>query len=460
MRIINEIKLAFGLRGDKIIHIDELTEEERGLSCGCVCPSCGATLQAKLGLKNRHHFSHNTKKCSVDVATQTAVHMLAKDIISSAGELLFPSISLEYKKSSSFFYEYIPFVPETIEIQPARYVKCDDILLENKLSSIVPDILLISKDTICIVEIAVTHFVDEIKESKIRNLGIPAIEIDLSKHYKQNFNINELYNDIINNCENRRWIHYPNMCRLIQKADLEYKIKINKIINKEKEAKKEWERQKKEHEKECKQREKIIKEQDEIYYKNKLKQYRSDIKTDAIISNFHFAKDTKNRTLPFFLDIPIDGEIIFMCDRRIWQCALFDKFIYYRNTSKNAIVSINNIFQWVKKHQSLFKLNWSDIYSDFGNAYHIIEQYLTYMHFLGFVSELHRQEAKLLCAHTLIPPKQEHANLLYSAISCIDGCSRNPNKEIEQYLAEAYDVFLSNKKEMEYRIIQSYKNHF
>lgn len=458
--IIKEIKLAFGLRGDKIIHIDELTEEERGLSCGCVCPYCGATLQAKLGLKNRHHFSHNSEKCSVEAATQTAVHMLAKEIILSAGELLFPSISLEYKKSSSFFYKYIQFVPETIEIKPARYVKCDDILLENKLSSIVPDVLFVSKDNSCIVEIAVTHFVDEIKESKIRELGIPAIEIDLSKHYKQKFKMGELYNDIINNCENRRWVHYPNMQGLIQKADLEYKIKINEIINKEQEAKIERDRQEKEREKERKQREKIIQEQNEIYYKNKLKQYRSDMRTNAIIQNFHFSKDIKNKTLPFFLDIPIDGEIIFMCDRRIWQSALFDKFIYYRNTSKNTIVSINNILQWIKKHQSLFKLNWSDIYSDFGNAYRIIEQYLTYMHFLGFVSELHRQEGKLLHAHTLIPPERERANLLYSAISSIDACSQNPNREIEQYLAEAYDIFLSHKKEQEYRIIQSYKNYF
>lgn len=56
------------------------------------------------------------------------------------------------------------------------------------------------------------------------------------------------------------------------------------------------------------------------------------------------------------------------------------------------------------------------------------------MHFLGFISDLYRQEAKLLQSHTLTPPEQEHANLLYSAISSLDSYIQNPNEEIKKYL--------------------------
>ncbi len=50
---------------------------------------------------------------------------------------------------------------------------------ERKLGSIVPDIILFKGDRMLLVEIAVTHFVDEIKQHKIDELKIPVIEIDL-----------------------------------------------------------------------------------------------------------------------------------------------------------------------------------------------------------------------------------------------------------------------------------------
>ena len=38
--------------------------------------------------------------------------------------------------------------------------------------------------------------------------------------------------------------------------------------------------------------------------------------------------------IPFYCDIPIYGEIVFNCDRRIWQTTLFNKFIYNRKPSE------------------------------------------------------------------------------------------------------------------------------
>lgn len=315
----------------------------------------------------------------------------------------------------------------------------------KKLSTIVPDVLFISGKSICIIEIAVTHFVDKIKEQKIRELGLPTLEIDLSKYYGKKFTRKEIENEIINGIENKRWLYYPNLENLILKANLEYKKKIDEIEYKKQET-----------EKRAQKNKEILIIQQKRYYINKLRQYRSDFKTKESIKKFHFSKDLK-KTLSFFLDIPISGEIVFKCDRRIRQSALFDQFIYYRSSSKKCIVSTYNIYQWIGKRQSFFELDWYAIKNEMGNAYRVIEQYLTYMYFLGFISELHQQDAVLLHSHTLAPPIKEHACLLYTAISSIEALTQNPNKAIENYLIDAYGIFLSKKKEMEYHLIQSYK---
>lgn len=445
MLFIKEIKLAFGLKENKIIHIDELQESERGLSCGCVCPSCGAQLQAKLGQKNRHHFSHTSENCSNEAATQTALHLLAKEIIAQGKPMLFPEICLEYKNSPYFSHKYIQGVPVNIEIKPARKIKCDEVILERKLQSIVPDVIFIAQQNKCIVEIAVTHFIDEVKEQKIKEIGLPTIEIDLSKIYRQDFKREELENEILNNPENRKWIYYPNFENLILKANEKYKEIIENI-----EHKKQQEEEKR------KRREEEQKIQKEKYYKNMLKKYRSDEQTSELLKKLHFYKAIKDKDFPFFLDIPIDGEIIFMCDRRIWQSAIFSRFIYC-NTDQPTI-SIKWITYWIKDYQHFFEIDWNSIKNKLGNSYRVIEQYLTYLHFLGFISELSYQRATLLHSNTLIPPNQENANLLFSAITSVDALSPYPNKEIEKYLRESYDVFLSKKKEYDYYIIKSYQD--
>ena len=75
------IKIKYGLRNDKIIHISELNNEERGLKCNCICPFCKTSLEAKLGTKNQHHFAHTNLNCDTKIAQQTALHLLAKEII-------------------------------------------------------------------------------------------------------------------------------------------------------------------------------------------------------------------------------------------------------------------------------------------------------------------------------------------------------------------------------------------
>lgn len=51
---------------------------------------------------------------------------------------------------------------------------------ERGFEEIVPDVQLETDSGLLFVEVAVTHFVDQDKRSKLRRYGIPTIEIDLS----------------------------------------------------------------------------------------------------------------------------------------------------------------------------------------------------------------------------------------------------------------------------------------
>src|SRR5262249_32947058 len=60
-------------------------------------------------------------------------------------------------------------------------IAANDVFLEQKLGSIVPDVLFRVRGTSYIIEIRVAHAVSAEKKKKIEALGIPALEFDFSQ---------------------------------------------------------------------------------------------------------------------------------------------------------------------------------------------------------------------------------------------------------------------------------------
>ena len=132
------VRYEFGMREDKIVHISEIPEEERGLNCNCTCPNCGDRLIARLGPVNEHCFAHENSECSTSAAKQTALHMLAKEIIEEHKKLLFPSIEIVRdgfitEVQNRRILSKIPFV---LPYKKARVVACDTVTLEKRISNI------------------------------------------------------------------------------------------------------------------------------------------------------------------------------------------------------------------------------------------------------------------------------------------------------------------------------------
>ena len=160
-------KLRYGLRDDKLVHIDDV---EKGLACNCVCPHCKAKLVAKKGTHNVKHFAHY-ELVDCNHGTETALHLMAKNIISQTRKVFVPYIpKSEYDLSNH-----------------GKIVLFEKAILEKQLSNnIRGDIVLYSGNTFLNVEIKVTHKIDAKKAIELFNLDIPTIELDLTD-IKDNF---------------------------------------------------------------------------------------------------------------------------------------------------------------------------------------------------------------------------------------------------------------------------------
>ncbi|MBD5160052.1 MAG: hypothetical protein HDT23_07425, partial [Ruminococcus sp.] len=196
-----------------------ISDVESGLKCGCICPQCKSVLVAHKGNKNIHHFKHyNSQEC--EKGYQTSLHMLAKEIISNEKSFLIPPVSYSFNRNNKF-----------IDI-PEMKISIDKVELETKTGDIIPDIILYSGTQILLVEIYVTHKIDEEKRNKIESLGLSTIEIDLS-HIDKKISYENLRDILINSCSEKQWIFnkFVNNCvkKLYDISKL-YPV-IDRIIN-------------------------------------------------------------------------------------------------------------------------------------------------------------------------------------------------------------------------------------
>ncbi len=219
-------ELEFGLRDDRIVLINEILPEENGNKCGCICPHCRQDLQARTkGKKRRPHFAHIRNACDTKAARETALHMLAKQILSEKKEMLFPGIE--------FFIEELDIpnlvgvgiakeVPQSVWFPKPKIVKFDEIVLEKAIDDIIPDCVVYAQGKPCIVEFAVTHIIDDAKYKKLERLGIPAVEVDLKACYKKECSREEIEKAVLYEEDNRYWASYPREEEAKEKATQYY----------------------------------------------------------------------------------------------------------------------------------------------------------------------------------------------------------------------------------------------
>lgn len=206
---MEEIQMQYGLQNGELIHIDHV---ESGEKCGCLCPACHGTLIARKGEVKRHHFAHKSEgNCSH--AYETTLHLLGKKILSETKELWIPSVYLAFNYKEPFL------------IYQAMKIPVISVELEQRYHPIIPDVVVTSSmEQKLMVEIFVTHKVDEEKQKKMQEIGISTIEIDLSGYRDNAVTEEELRDILCGESHVKYWIFNRKDAqfrdRFSQKADL------------------------------------------------------------------------------------------------------------------------------------------------------------------------------------------------------------------------------------------------
>ena len=189
------IKIEHALKNGDLVHISEVNS---GLKCECTCVCCDSKLVARKGDKMSHHFAHH-KSEDCNGAYETILHILAKEILKESKSIVAPEIF--------FCFFYIRF--------KEMVIKYDFVELEKRLGDIKPDIVVYKDNKPLLIEIYVTHKVDDIKKAKIKELGLSALEIDLSD-IDRYISKEELKDIILNDKKRKSWINNIPLDKLIK----------------------------------------------------------------------------------------------------------------------------------------------------------------------------------------------------------------------------------------------------
>jgi hypothetical protein len=181
-------EIVYALLNNELKHVDEV---ENGLNCKCLCPFCGERLIARnAGKIQEHHFAH-VSGAECQYGYETSLHLLAKKVLSTFDKIYLPK------------YEIL-----NLEIYPEGNFNYIDVKLENKLQNIIPDVLVSDeKGNLLIIEIKVTHKVDELKLEKIKELDISTVEIDLSDFKGESIDEKLLTKIIFENNKYKSWLY-------------------------------------------------------------------------------------------------------------------------------------------------------------------------------------------------------------------------------------------------------------
>lgn len=166
-----------------LVHVDNVAN---GAKCACHCPYCNEPLHAKNGGEQRgHHFAHaHGKECKG--AYESALHLLAKEILQDTGRIMLP------KSEDRNF--------------PSGLVNIHNIEIErlDERYGIKPDAEgMLDNGERIFIEFYVSHKVDQKKRQIIVDNNLKCIEIDVKY---EALNRDKLKKFLTNTDENRKWI--------------------------------------------------------------------------------------------------------------------------------------------------------------------------------------------------------------------------------------------------------------
>lgn len=145
--------------------------------------------------------------------SESPLHWLVKTHLVNVGRIRVPEASEEVSMT-------MPdrTVLRRIAKVPATVLELLNVRLEHRLAGIVPDVLCTARDPKTgttmelLIEVAVTHRVDDAKLKKITTLGLACLELDATNFSVQGrVRFAQVTAAIITDVHNKRWLHHPHL---------------------------------------------------------------------------------------------------------------------------------------------------------------------------------------------------------------------------------------------------------
>lgn len=194
------LKVPFGRKGDELFAPSAVLPV--GLECQCSCPGCGARLILKQGSKRRHFAHHNVP--GSDQCVESAIHAAAKQVLMECRALVVPEVSFYISAATKDGQ----VLHEREVISPQRRIRFDHTAAEVTIQNIRPDVVGYRGERQLLVEMFFRHRVDEEKRDKLKRLGFPALEIDLSDlDPLQGFDA--VKERVLESVRHKEWLVYP-----------------------------------------------------------------------------------------------------------------------------------------------------------------------------------------------------------------------------------------------------------
>lgn len=431
-----------------ISYFSQLPDEEkgkyRGLKCNCICAACKRSLVAKMGEVKAPHFAHYVEKgtildCSAQKANESGLHQMAKEIVKESTYINLPAIEIEaeYDLSRNVNDEK---QCEPLHIKDKQTWRFSSAEVEKTCKGFTPDVYLHGEKTDLLVEIMVTHPVGDEKKERVKQVGLPMIQIDISDIYNdlEGFSKETLRRELIDSVEHKDWIYNS----LIDAG--KEQIKRRYIELQDARIRKEQERRIKENEEEH-----VSKMwRDSVYYQlmNDKDFYRSC--SEKLINDEQALEEINNlgicdlkfsevKEIPFYFNIPVFGEIVFNCDRRIWQGILFEKFIYRKNNTKIQVKKV--CFYFLENYSDKLDLKLVGFskgqFADDSFLQGVIQIYMIYLSKLGFIDNAFYEEQNADKEYPVMRPKsRRYAEYLKQAL-----LEMPPTNQPFNYLKEGWE---------------------
>lgn len=101
---MRDLKNPFGMRDGRVVMIEDIPENERGLKCRCFCPSCNDPFKARMGDIRAHHFAHSGEGCDEEIAFLSGLYKLVQEYVLE-NLITLPTLKVYWLYSDSRFTE-------------------------------------------------------------------------------------------------------------------------------------------------------------------------------------------------------------------------------------------------------------------------------------------------------------------------------------------------------------------